>query len=133
MHLPHRFALCCLISIETLGLVRATPPDFGPNVMIFDPSMQASSIQSALDQVLQQQVSNQFGSQRFAFLFKPGSYNVDAQLGYYTSLAGLGLSPDDVTITGEVRVEGQVQPDGSVTALSRTQVESMVAALPRNY
>src|SRR5580700_3605492 len=38
MHLPRRFALCCLFSFGALGLVRATPPDFGPNVMIFDPS-----------------------------------------------------------------------------------------------
>jgi hypothetical protein len=35
-------------------------------------------------------VSNQFGTQRYAFLFKPGQYTVDAQLGYYTSVAGLG-------------------------------------------
>jgi len=63
---------------------------------------------------LQEQVSNQFGSQRYAFLYKPGQYSVDAQLGYYTSVAGLGLSPDDVTINGEVRVEGQLQPDGKI-------------------
>jgi len=118
MHLPRGFALCCLFSFGALGLVRATPPDFGPNVMIFDPSMPTSQIQMAVDAIANQQISNQFGTQRFAFLFKPGSYNVDAQLGYYTSLAGLGLSPDDVTIIGEVRVEGQQQPDGSVTALT---------------
>jgi len=68
-------------------------------VTVFDPSMASSDIQAALNQALQQQISNQFGSQRYAFLFKPGQYNVDAQLGYYTSVAGLGLSPDDVTIT----------------------------------
>jgi hypothetical protein len=28
-------------------------PDFGPNVMIFDPGMPASDIQAALNQVLQ--------------------------------------------------------------------------------
>ena len=61
--------------------------------------------------------SSQFNTVRQAFLFKPGTYNVDVQVGYYTSVAGLGLSPDDVTINGEVRVEGQVQPDGSVSAL----------------
>ncbi|MBV9673323.1 MAG: adenylyl cyclase, partial [Verrucomicrobia bacterium] len=92
-------------------------PDFGPNVTIFDPSMPASDIQAALDRALNQQVSNQFGSQRYAFLFKPGQYDVDAQLGYYTSVAGLGLSPDDVTINGEVRVEGQLQSDGTYSAL----------------
>jgi hypothetical protein len=118
MHLPRRFALCCLFSIGSLGLVRATPPDFGPNVFIFDPSMPMSQIQTTVDAIANQQISNQFGTQRYAFLFKPGQYTVDAQLGYYTSVAGLGLSPDDVTITGEVRVEGQQQSDGSVTALT---------------
>jgi hypothetical protein len=42
--------------------------------------------------------SSQFNTVRHAFLFKPGQYSLDAQLGYYTSVAGLGLSPDDVTI-----------------------------------
>jgi len=97
MKIPRRFFLSCLFSVSSLGMVHATQPDFGPNVLIFDPSMPASEIQAALNQVLQQQVSNQFGSQRYAFLFKPGQYSVDAQLGYYTSVAGLGLSPEHMT------------------------------------
>ncbi|MFJ4850479.1 RICIN domain-containing protein [Streptomyces sp. NPDC088733] len=80
-------------------------PDFGPNVSVFDPSMSSASIQSRLSQVFGQQESNQFGSQRYALLFKPGSYNVDANVGFYTQVAGLGLSPDDVTINGAVHAE----------------------------
>jgi hypothetical protein len=72
----------------------------GPNVLIFDPSMTGSSIQSQLDTVFRQQESNQFGSQRFELLFKPGSYNVNANIGFYTSIAGLGRSPNDVTLNG---------------------------------
>ena len=35
--------------------------------------------------------------QRYALLFKPGTYNgLNAQIGFYTSVAGLGLNPDDV-------------------------------------
>jgi hypothetical protein len=111
--------LCCLFSAGALGLSHAMQPDFGPNVTVFDPGMPASTIQAAVDAVSQVQAlpSSQFNTVRQAFLFKPGSYNVDVQVGYYTSVAGLGLSPDDVTINGEVRVEGQVQPDGSVSAL----------------
>jgi hypothetical protein len=74
MHLPRRFALCCLFSFGALGLVRATPPDFGPNVMIFDPSMPTSQIQTAVDAIANQQISNQFGTQRYALLFMPGTY-----------------------------------------------------------
>jgi hypothetical protein len=107
MHLPHRFALCCLFSIGSLGLVRATPPDFGPNVKIFDPSMPTSQIQATVDAIANQQVDNQFGTQRYALLFMPGTYGSTGsalafQVGYYTEVAGLGASPTDVTINGHV-------------------------------
>ncbi len=80
-------------------------PDFGPNVFIFDPSMSSATIQNQLTSVFTTQQSNQFGTHRYALLFKPGSYSVDANIGFYTSIAGLGLSPDDVTINGNVHVE----------------------------
>jgi len=93
-------------------------PDFGPNVHIFDPSTPVEQIQAALDAAAAEQVPAEFGTGRYAFFFKPGSYDVDAQLGYYTSVAGLGLHPDDVTINGAVRVEGQDQPGGGDSALT---------------
>ena len=45
---------------------KAGQPDFGPNVLIFDPSMPTSQIQSTVDAIAAQQVPNQFGSQRYA-------------------------------------------------------------------
>ncbi|MFJ2594935.1 discoidin domain-containing protein [Streptomyces erythrochromogenes] len=78
--------------------------DLGPNVIVFDPS--TPGIQARLDQVFQQQESAQFGSGRYQFLFKPGTYHgLNAQLGFYTSISGLGLSPDDTTINGDVTVD----------------------------
>src|ERR1700686_4312704 len=117
MHLPRRFALCCLFSIGTLGLVRATPPDFGPNVMIFDPSMPTSQIQTAVDAIATQQISNQFGPQRYALLFLPGTYGtsdtpLNFQVGYYTAVAGLGSSPNDVVINGSIDVYNQCDSSG---------------------
>ncbi|MDB5801122.1 MAG: carbohydrate binding module family protein [Rhodocyclales bacterium] len=81
------------------------PPNFGPNVLIFDPGMSASTIQSQLNNVFNQQQSNQFGTNRYALLFKPGTYNVDVNVGFYTHVAGLGLLPDNVTINGAVHAE----------------------------
>jgi hypothetical protein len=78
------------------------PPDFGPNVSIFDPSMSASTIQSKVDSIFSQQQSAQFGSGRFALLFKPGTYNVNVNVGFYTHVAGLGALPDNVVINGAV-------------------------------
>jgi hypothetical protein len=79
--------------------------DLGPNVLVFDPSMSTSDVQGRLDAVFREQESNQFGTARYALLFKPGNYNVNADLGFYTSIAGLGRNPDDVTINGGVTVD----------------------------
>jgi hypothetical protein len=82
-----------------------TPPvtgggDLGPNVRIFDPSMSTASVQSAVDAVFAAQDTNQFGTRRDALLFKPGQYNINVNVGYNTSVAGLGRNPDDVNIGG---------------------------------
>jgi hypothetical protein len=87
-------------------------PDFGANVYIFDPTMPLTQIQATVDAVANQQVSNQFGTQRYALLFEPGTYGSSAaplnfQVGYYTAVAGLGLSPSDVVINGSVNVYNQ--------------------------
>ncbi|MFI6344237.1 coagulation factor 5/8 type domain-containing protein [Streptomyces sp. NPDC050560] len=83
----------------------AAAPDLGPNVSVFDPSMSAQDIQARLDEVFASQEKNQFGTERFALLFQPGTYQVDANIGFFTQIAGLGLSPDDVTIEGAVHAE----------------------------
>ncbi|APU43819.1 discoidin domain-containing protein [Streptomyces sp. TN58] len=78
--------------------------DLGPNVIVFDPS--TPGIQAKLDQVFRQQEAAQFGSGRYQFLFKPGTYNgLNAQIGFYTSISGLGLNPDDTIINGDVTVD----------------------------
>src|SRR5271165_7428377 len=71
--------------------------------------MPTSQIQTTVDVIANQQISNQFGTQRYALLFMPGTYGNAAsplvfQVGYYTEVAGLGASPTDVTINGHVDV-----------------------------
>jgi hypothetical protein len=84
-------------------LAPAGPVDFGPNVLIFDPSMDNGAIQSKIDSIFNAQQTNQFGTDRYAYFFKPGSYSLDVQLGFYMQVLGLGTTPDAVTITGAVR------------------------------
>jgi hypothetical protein len=96
-------------------------PDFGPNVYIFSPTMPLSQIQATVNSVAAQQISNQFGTQRYALLFEPGTYGSAAdplifQVGYYTEVAGLGASPGDVVIDGAVQSSNQCI-SGSCTAL----------------
>jgi hypothetical protein len=90
----------------------ATGGSLGPNVYVFTPSMSQSSIQSTLDTIANQQVSNQFGTQRYAVLFDPGTYGSAAdplifQVGYYTSVAGLGQNPNQVLINGSIDTYNQ--------------------------
>ncbi len=77
-------------------------PDFGPNVLVFEPAQGDAAIQAKLDGVFNTQETNQFGSERYAYFFKPGSYNLNVQVGFYTEVDGLGASPDAVSITGAV-------------------------------
>jgi Pectate lyase superfamily protein len=111
-----------------LVLARASQsggPDLGPNVIIFRPSMSTAEIQATVDAIATQQIPNQFGTQRYALLFAPGSYGSAAdpltfQVGYYTEVAGLGKSPTDVTINGAVDVANQctttTTPTGPTTS-----------------
>jgi hypothetical protein len=96
--------------------------DLGPNVKVFDPSMSTSEIKATVDAIAQQQVSNQFGPQRYALLFEPGTYGSESdpltfQVGYSTEVAGLGASPRDVTINGAIDVANQCDASGC-TALT---------------
>jgi hypothetical protein len=108
----------------TAGAVAAstTGGQFGPNTYIFTPSMPQATIQSTLDSIASQQVSNQFGSQRYAVFFEPGTYGSTAdplifQVGYYTTVAGLGLSPGGVVINGSIDVYNQCFATNNCIAL----------------
>ncbi|WP_345130896.1 discoidin domain-containing protein, partial [Dactylosporangium darangshiense] len=80
--------------------------DLGANVIVFDPSQSSATIQAKLDQIFTQQEQNQFGTERYQFLFKPGSYSgLNAQIGFYTSINGLGQNPQDVQIHGDITVD----------------------------
>ncbi len=96
------------------GAAAAAPaqPDFGPNVLVFDPGMPVGEIKAKVDAIASQQLANEFGPQRYALLFKPGTYGSAAtplnfQVGYYTAVAGLGRSPTDVVINGSINVYNQ--------------------------
>lgn len=90
----------------------------GSNVYEFNPSMSQSSIQSTLDTIANQQVSNQFGTQRYALLFDAGTYGSASdplvfQVGYYTSVAGLGQNPGNVVINGTIDTYNQCSGGGT--------------------
>ena len=95
---------------------RCADPDFGPNVKIFAPDTPADEISAYLRSVSDE---SEFGDGRHAVFFRPGTYGdasgqddpmhaqgiVNATVGYYTAIAGLGQSPDDVLINGALHVD----------------------------
>ena len=105
---------------------------FGPNVVVFDPGMDMATIQAALDApaATTTQIGGQFATTRTAFLFKPGTYTLNVQVGYYTQVLGLGASPDDVTITGNVTSAGV--NGGNATLSFWRAAENLAVAPPNN-
>jgi hypothetical protein len=85
---------------------------FGPNVLVFDPSMPAADVEKAANAIFAKMEKNQFGPDRYALLFKPGTYKVNFNVGFYTHVAGLGRNPDDVHIDGGVTINAKWDPNG---------------------
>lgn len=92
-------------------------PDFGPNVTIYSPDTPVAEIQADLDALHAQQVDAEMSTARQAVYFLPGQYGSSAdplqvKVGYYTEIAGLGASPEDVTVHGAVEVYNRCLADG---------------------
>jgi hypothetical protein len=86
--------------------------------------MPTSEIQATVNAIRDDQVDAEMGTQRYALLFKPGTYGSPAepliiQVGYYTEVAGLGASPADVVINGHVDVYNRcLAPDNCIALVN---------------
>lgn len=104
---------------STASGARAAPA-FGPNVIVFDPSMPIGQIQATVDAIHARQVDAEMGTNRVALLFEPGVYGSDSEplqmkVGYYTEVAGLGAAPADVTINGKIEVYNRCLDGGGTS------------------
>jgi hypothetical protein len=106
-----------LVHVSSNTLVTNSVPNFGPNVLLFNPSMDVATLQSFANGVFAVQQNNQFGTQRYSLLFYPGQYgnDLDVNLGYYTQVLGLGQMPDNTVITGNVHSEGEASDNDNAT------------------
>jgi len=110
------------VGAATLGVLAPTQAAFaapapsatglGPNVVVFSPDMPQVDVQAKVDSIYAQQVDNEMGTERYALLFKPGTYGsvqkpLDIKVGYYTEVDGLGQDPSGVTINGGVTATGR--------------------------
>jgi len=103
-------AIACAASAHS-----APTPDFGPNVTIIEPSMSVDAINATLQALATK--STGFDEVRNAVFFMPGTYGnaagednpamatgyINSPVGFMETVQGLGASPDDVTINGNLR------------------------------
>jgi hypothetical protein len=125
-------AAVCVCAQHGAARSENAEPDFGPNVLIFDPL--TPGIQEKIDTVFARQEAAQFGPDRYAYFFKPGKYALDVQIGFYMHVLGLGRSPDDVEITGAVRSKARWMRNNNATCNFWRAVEnlSVVPTLENN-
>jgi fibronectin type 3 domain-containing protein len=131
---PFRSAATWLLTAVSLlvpaALVRAqTTPNFGPNVYIIDPSMSNATIQTTLQSLANE---GQFSTNRHAVLFKPGTYAVQSEVGYYESIAGLGTTPQSVTINGYLTAN-ETDSNGNLTDNFWRSLENMTIDSSTTY
>jgi hypothetical protein len=114
-----RLMLLFLLGAVHVGAAAATDPALGPQVYLFNDRMPLAEIQATVDRISATQLTAQFGQERYALLFEPGTYGTRAEplvipVGYYTAVAGLGAGPADVTINGLIQVRNRCSNDGCI-------------------
>jgi hypothetical protein len=138
-HLPNiegDFNALQLVFVSTNTVVtNPAGPYFGPNVFLFTPSTPTATIQSTLNTLFAQQnnaSTAQFGPNRYAVLFEPGTYNVSINLGYYMQVLGLGQSPDNVKINGTLDSHAFL-PNGNATCNFWLAAENLALSSTNGY
>jgi hypothetical protein len=126
----YTFTLILILSIATGCLDSNSNSDaldvspytsiFGDNVLVFDNTMDLDGIRMTLEALHRQQKYNEFGSERYALLFKPGTYDIDLTVDYYMQAMGLGRYPGHVIINGAVQ---------SITTTSSDNIPNKVTTM----
>ena len=87
---------------------------FGERVLVFSDDMDRDDMQRVLTELHENQGGREFSDQRYALLFKPGTYELTVTVDYYVQALGLGKTPDETVIHGAVQ-SIHVKADNKVT------------------
>lgn len=100
----------CLFSILFRVLAEPNPPEWPETVYVYGPedldlgkrnlTEEIAELLSRLNNVS----TGHYSDERKALLFKPGSYDVEVEVGYYVQVLGLGRDPKDVAFTSRPQV-----------------------------
>lgn len=97
------FKVCAVVDGEEVMLGEPSSA-FSPNSLVVKQTDDMDAVQREIDAIhaeLETGASGQFSSRRAAFLFQAGSYPlITAKAGYYTSVHGLGETPEQVHLGG---------------------------------
>jgi len=94
---------CILAVLFVVSLGEPNPPTWPKSVYVFDPATSGNT-QQVVNTIFSQNgghqppFNGQWSNNRYALLFKPGNHNVQVNIGFYTSVIGLGRAPTDTTI-----------------------------------
>ena len=121
--MPSRLLRCIALLLATLPVAAqhlAPPTDLGPHVLAIRPGDDMQRVQARIDRIYAEQQSAEFGSARYAILFAPGEYHLNIPVGFYTQVLGLGASPDDVHLLGNVHVDAALPNNNATTTFWRS-------------
>jgi hypothetical protein len=116
-----------MLPLLSLVITEPNPPAWPASVAVFGPG--DAGVQEKLNAAFANNGGHspsnhgQFSDKRYAFLFKPGAYAVDAPVGYYTQVMGLGEVPSDVTFQsakGVYSEEGDYSIGGALSTFWRS-------------
>jgi len=125
-----RAAVACratpVLEQDTVGGDEPNPPKWPDSVIVINAGMDSNEIikktqktSDNYDALATNPENNESGiygaahhfvEDRFAVLFEPGTYDVDLEVGYYTQVAGLGETPEDVLFEGTNTAYGPYCP-----------------------
>lgn len=106
--------------------------NLGENVLLFDDSMNMADIQEIINDIHERQKDQEFSSDRYALLFKPGTYDLEITVDYYVQASGLGFSPGHVAITGTVQSIATTKSNNVTTMFWRSAENFTVRPFHRN-
>jgi hypothetical protein len=105
---------------------------FGPNVYVFTPGTAGATINSTIQSISNPSVAQaQFSTSRAAVLFQPGTYSgVSSEVGFYTTAAGLGTTPDATVLNGGGLYTDAVDSNGNETTNFWRGLENLNIPVP---
>ena len=107
--------------IATIAIAEPNPPNWDTS-KVFVVKSGDNSAQDIINRVLAENGGHipawngQWSNSRYAFLFEPGYHNLNVEIGYYTTVHGLGRTPADTSLANLMAQNGDFNMTGGALA-----------------